>query len=159
MLQRGKGGRFIQKRPTCRERFIIFSCTIIVSTPLCRTLRVHRHVRTPCAMLQFVLLLSFFCFFLMYRTTRPPAGAEHRSRGRGSSIRAGSTIGPGSQILGLSGTVPGPLGPAGARDRGKNLHCISVFDYTTQRFRAPAAKEQPGPAITKFYCIPPRNQQ
>lgn len=35
----------------------------------------------------------------------------------------------------------------------KLLHCISVFDYTTQCFRAPNAKQRPGPAITKFFFI------
>jgi len=45
-------------------------------------------------------------------------------------------------------------------DRGKTRIVMSGFDYTTQRSRAPSAKARnSGPPITKFYCMPRRNQQ
>lgn len=147
------------RRPTRTANVFIISMHYIVSTSLCRTLLcAPTYTHTLCR----VILFSF-----MYKSIRAQADVDEFSES--PSIVLDHKIHHARtrrerEFISYFRRSRRPRGPHNLAEE-KNLHCISVFDYTTQRFWAPDAKERPGPPITKlfffsfFVCHPEINNK
>lgn len=133
------------RRPTRTANVFIISMHYIVSTSLCRTLLcAPTYTHTLCR----VILFSF-----MYKSIRARADVDEFSES--PSIILDHKIHHARtrrerEFISYFRRSRRPRGPHNLAEE-KNLHCISVFDYTTQRFWAPDAKERPGPPITKLF--------
>lgn len=113
----------------------------------------HRHVRTPCAMLQF----SMYRYLPATRVAVTHLGASSGSpSGRFSSTLHGFDFPIPDEIAHPRVALSAILSPRSRKSHRfrsrRNSHCISVFDYTTQRSRAPKARKR-GPGATDYKIL------
>lgn len=106
----------------------------------------HRHVRTPCAMLQFSMYRYLPATRVEATCRGAPSGSPRNAISRSSfnartSLPIPDDAHPRAALSAIL-TRPSPRVAPVPRSR-KNSHCISVFDYTTQHSRAPGAKARP----------------
>ena len=127
---------------------------------------VHQHTyRTPCAVLQLFLFSPFSFLFIYKFPFGPKADVDEFSESPSIqfwTIKIFFFFPPTRRgereefviVIILLGAIPKTSRSAryGRGEKTLALY-ISVFDYTTQRFWAPDARERPGPPIIKFLFI------